>query len=480
MTPSSESIDTPDTAETPSKSPPRKRPAQDLITIREDTLPDTEGLCEEELDEIYEAAKQKDYKLSELQAMTMQELMHLAGKEGVQSTSGMGKQELVFELLKARVMNAGLGWGEGVLDILPDGFGFLRSPSHCYAAGPDDIYVSPSQIRRLNLRPGHLVAGPIRPPKDGERYFALLRVEAIENGPVDELQTRIPFDDLTPLLPNERLSLDHQGCGADVRLLDLLAPMGKGQRVIVQTPPLSGRSVLLTNLARAILHNHPDVYVIMLVIDEQPEEITEMEQRTASSSMREIAASTFADPASRHISLSEIVVEKARRLVESGADVVILMDSLTALTRAYNQELQPSGKTLSNGLDAASLQKPKRFFGAARKLEEGGSLTILATALIETGSKMDDVIFEEFKGTGNMELHLDRRLVDRRIWPAIDISRSGTRKEELLLDAKELELIYRLHRVLADMNPVETIELLKSRLEKVKTNAEFLMTMNLA
>ncbi len=474
MTPSSESIDTPDTAETPSKSPPRKRPAQDLITIREDTLPDTEGLCEEELDEIYEAAKQKDYKLSELQAMTMQELMHLAGKEGVQSTSGMGKQELVFELLKARVMNAGLGWGEGVLDILPDGFGFLRSPSHCYAAGPDDIYVSPSQIRRLNLRPGHLVAGPIRPPKDGERYFALLRVEAIENGPVDELQTRVPFDDLTPLLPDERLSLDHQGCGADVRLLDLLAPMGKGQRVIVQTPPLSGRSVLLTNLARAILHNHPDVYVIMLVIDEQPEEITEMEQRTASSSMREIAASTFADPASRHISLSEIVVEKARRLVESGADVVILMDSLTALTRAYNQELQPSGKTLSNGLDAASLQKPKRFLSSAHKLQEGGSLTIVATVLTDTGSPMNDVICDQFQSKANCEIVLDEHLADLHIYPALDVFKTRTRREDSLMSDDEIKKIRNLRKQFGDSSPQEALEQLIQMIDQSESNEALL------
>jgi transcription termination factor Rho len=425
----------------------------------------------------YEEVKKGELHITELQKMTVEALHELAKKEGLQEYTGLKKQELIFKILKERIQQNGLMYGEGVLELLPDGFGFLRSPDYNYLPCPDDIYVSPSQIRRFGLRNGNIIMGQIRPPKESEKYFALLRVEAVNFEDPEALTEKVVFEDLTPLHPNRRFYLETIPEEINMRIVDIVTPVGKGQRGLIVAPPRTGKTILLQKIANAISTNHPDVYLIILLIDERPEEVTEMERNTAEAV--EVISSTFDEPASRHVQVAEMVIEKAKRMIEYGHDVVILLDSITRLARAYNTEVPHSGKILTGGVDANALQKPKKFFGAARNIEEGGSLTILATALIDTGSKMDEVIFEEFKGTGNMELHLDRRLVDRRTWPAIDISRSGTRREELLMVPKELELVYRLRRVLSDMNPVESIELLKSRLQKVKTNAEFLMTMNL-
>ena len=423
----------------------------------------------------YEEIKRGDTHIRELQIKTVAELHEIAKAEGLTDYSGLKKQELIFKILKERIRQNGLMYGEGVLEILPDGFGFLRSPEYMYLPCPDDIYISPSQIRRFGLRTGQVVVGQIRPPKESERYFALLRVEAINFEDPDSVTEKTNFEDLTPLHPDSRMILETTPDELNMRIVDIVTPIGMGQRMLIVAPPRTGKTVLLRKMANAIAANHPDIYVIVLLIDERPEEVTEMQRSTTA----EVISSTFDEPASRHVQVAEMVIEKARRMVEYSKDVVILLDSITRLARAYNTEVPHSGKILSGGVDANALQKPKRFFGAARNIEEGGSLTIIGTALVDTGSKMDEVIFEEFKGTGNSELHLDRRLVDRRIWPAIDIAASGTRKEELLLDAKELELVYRLRRVLSDMNPVESIELLRNRLAKVRTNAEFLMTMNL-
>ena len=424
----------------------------------------------------YEEIKRGDTHITALQKMTVAELHELAKKDNLDDYTGLKKQELIFKILKERIRQNGMMYGEGVLEILPDGFGFLRSPEYNYLPCPDDIYVSLSQIRRFGLKTGHVVSGQIRPPKESERYFALLRVEAINYEDPEAVTERTNFVDLTPLHPDRRLILETTHDELNMRIVDLVTPIGQGQRMLIVAPPRTGKTVLLRKMANGIAANHPDIYVFVLLIDERPEEVTEMERSTTA----EVVSSTFDEPASRHVQVSEMVIEKARRMIEYGKDVVILLDSITRLARAYNTEVPHSGKILSGGIDANALQKPKRFFGAARNLEEGGSLTIIGTALVDTGSKMDEVIFEEFKGTGNSELHLDRRLVDRRVWPAIDIAASGTRKEELLLDPKELELIFKLRRVLADMNPVEAIELLCNRMAKVKTNAEFLMTMNLA
>ncbi len=426
----------------------------------------------------YEEVKRGELHITDLQRMTADELHKLAKDEGLVEYTGLKKQDLIFKIVKERIRQNGLMYGEGVLELLPDGFGFLRSPDYNYLPCPDDIYVSPSQIRRFGLRNGNIVAGQIRPPKESEKYFALLRVEAVNFEDPETLTEKVVFEDLTPLHPEGRLILETKPEEINMRIVDIVTPIGKGQRGLIVAPPRTGKTVLLQKMANAISTNHPEVKLIILLIDERPEEVTEMERATAEDV--EVISSTFDEPASRHVQVAEMVIEKAKRLVEYGHNVVILLDSITRLARAYNTEVPHSGKILTGGVDANALQKPKKFFGAARNIEEGGSLTILATALIETGSKMDEVIFEEFKGTGNMELHLDRRLVDRRTWPAIDISRSGTRKEELLMDPKELELVYRLRRVLSDMNPVEAVELLKSRLQKVRTNAEFLMTMNLS
>lgn len=419
--------------------------------------------------------KKEELNIRQLQKMTIKELQDLAKKEGVKECHGLKKQELIFKILKDRVTQNGLMYGEGVVEVLPEGFGFLRSPDYSYLPGPDDIYISPSQIRRFGIKTGVTVSGQIRPPKEGERYFALLKVEAINFEDPEVMAERVLFDDLTPLHPDERLLLETTPEEINMRVMDLITPVGKGQRGLIVSPPRAGKTVLLQKIANAVSKNHPEVYLIILLIDERPEEVTEMERATTA----EVVSSTFDEPASRHVQVADMVLEKAKRMVEYGKDVLILLDSITRLARAYNTEVPHSGKILSGGIDANALQKPKRFFGGARNIEEGGSLTIIATALIDTGSRMDDVIFEEFKGTGNMELHLDRRLADRRLYPSIDITRSGTRKEELLLDPEELKRVWLLRKVLNETNPVEAIELLKSRLAKTRTNAEFLMSFSL-
>ncbi|MFL5341889.1 MAG: transcription termination factor Rho [Gemmataceae bacterium] len=426
----------------------------------------------------YEEIKRGSTFITQLQQMTMTQLLKTAKDEGLTEVSGLKKQDLIFKILKERVKQNGLMFGEGTLETLPDGFGFLRCPDYNYLPCTDDIYISPSQIRRFGLRTGSVVSGQIRPPKENERYFALLRVEAINYHDPEILSQKAVFEDLTPLHPDKRLLLETDPTEINMRVMDLITPIGKGQRGLIVAPPRTGKTILLQKMANSILRNHPECYVIVLLIDERPEEVTEM-QRTVAGPRAEVISSTFDEPAERHIQVAEIVIEKAKRMVEYGTDVVILLDSITRLARAYNTEVPTSGKILSGGVDANALHKPKRFFGAARNIEEGGSLTILATALIDTGSRMDDVIFEEFKGTGNMEVHLDRRLVDRRVWPAIDVNASGTRKEELLRDPEELRRVYILHKVLSDMNPVEAMELLTSRMARAKTNAEFLNSMNL-
>ena len=437
---------------------------------------DESSPIDRETHEKYERIKRGELHITELQKMTVAELHEVARTEGIEEYVGLPKQEVIFRILKRRISQNGLLYGEGVLEVLPDGFGFLRSPEYNYLPCPDDIYVSPSQIRRFGLRNGHIVAGQIRPPKESERYFALLRVEAINFESPEAVTEKTNFEDLTPLHPDERLYLETAPTELNMRIVDMVTPIGKGQRMLIVAPPRTGKTVLLQKMANAVTHNHPDAKVIILLIDERPEEVTEMQRATKA----EVISSTFDEPASRHVQVAEMVIDKAKRLVEYRHDVVILLDSITRLARAYNTEVPHSGKILTGGVDANALQKPKRFFGAARNIEEGGSLTIIGTALVDTGSKMDEVIFEEFKGTGNSELHLDRRLVDKRIWPAINISASGTRKEELLLHPDELEKIYMLRRVLSDMNPVEAVELLRNRLQKIESNRLFLMTMNLA
>ncbi len=439
-------------------------------------LPSDEDL-EFEASQLQEAPKEapeEKIHIAQLQKMNISELHELARQEGITEYAGLKRQELIFKILKERSSKTGVMYGEGVLEILPDGFGFLRSPRYSYYPCPDDIYISPSQIRRFGIRTGAVVSGQIRPPKENERYFALLKVEAINYEEPEKLQTKANFDDLTPLYPEERFVLETDPESLETRIIDLITPIGKGQRGLIVAPPRTGKTILLQKIANSITRNNPEVDLIVLLIDERPEEVTDMERSVKA----EVISSTFDEPDSRHIQVAEMVIEKAKRMVEYGKDVVILLDSITRLGRAYNTEVPHSGRILSGGVDASALQKPKRFFGAARNVEEGGSLTIIATALIDTGSRMDEVIFEEFKGTGNMELHLDRRLADKRIWPAIDISRSGTRKEELLLTPEEQRRIWVLRRVLNDMNPVEAMELLKSKLKQYRTNSEFLMSMN--
>ena len=429
----------------------------------------------------YEEIKRGSTYITQLQQMTLAQLQAAAQADAVprEEWVGLKKQDLIFRILKERVKQNGLMFGEGTLEVLPDGFGFLRSPDYNYLPCPDDIYISPSQIRRFGLRTGAVVAGQIRPPKENERYFALLRVEAINYHDPDLLTQKAVFSDLTALHPTTRLRLETDPSALDTRIVDIISPIGKGQRGLIVAPPRTGKTVLLQKMANAVIRNHPECYVIVLLIDERPEEVTEM-IRTVKGPRVEVVSSTFDEPTSRHLQVAEMVIEKAKRLVEYGTDVVIFLDSITRLARAYNSEMPASGKILSGGLDAGALQKPKRFFGAARNIEEGGSLTILATALIETGSKLDDVIFEEFKGTGNMELHLDRRLVDRRVYPAVDVNRSGTRKEELLKDAEELRLTHILHRVLSDMHPVEAMELLLKQVGKQKTNEALLRSVTVS
>jgi transcription termination factor Rho len=408
--------------------------------------------------------------ISLLKRMKIPELHDLAQKMEIGDYAGLSKQELIYKCLEEHVRSNGVIVGEGVLEVLPDGFGFLRSPDYNYLPCPDDIYISPSQIRRFGLKTGTVVAGQVRPPKENERYFALLRVEGINYGEPDATQDYACFEDLTPLHPDERLGLETTPDEVEMRIMDLIAPIGKGQRGLITSPPKAGKTILLQKLANAIITNYPDMYVMVLLIDERPEEVTDMQR----SVQAEVISSTFDEPAARHIQVAEMVIEKAKRMVEYGRDVTILLDSITRLGRAYNTECPHSGKILTGGVDAAALQKPKRFFGAARNIEEGGSLTIIATALIETGSRMDEVIFEEFKGTGNMELVLDRRLEERRIFPAIDVNRSGTRKEELLLSPQDLMRTWVLRKVLSEMNATEAMELLIERIKRAKTNGEFL------
>lgn len=440
------------------------------------SVPDGDAQPESRPSDKYEAIKKEELHLTRLQAMTVTELHREAKKFGLKDYSGMKKQDLIFEILKRQVTQNGLTYGEGVLEVLSEGFGFLRSPAYNYLPCPDDIYISPSQIRRFGMRTGHIVSGQIRPPKEGEKYFALLKVEAINYCPPDSAIERVVFDDLTPLHPQERLILETTPEEIEMRIIDLIAPIGKGQRGIIVAAPRTGKTVLLQKIANSVMKNHEEVYLIVLLIDERPEEVTEMERAVKKG---EVISSCFDEPASRHIQVAEMVIEKARRLVEYGRDVVILLDSITRLGRAYNTEAPHSGKILTGGIDSGALQGPKRFFGAARKVEEGGSLTILGTALVETGSRMDDVIFEEFKGTGNMELHLDRRLAERRTFPALDISRSGTRKEELLRDPEELRRVWMLRKVLTEMNPIEAMEVLIEKIKKTRSNAEFLMSLSM-
>lgn len=427
----------------------------------------------------YDDAKRSDANASihDLQKMTLEELQDVAKERKLKDYDTLQKQELIFQILQKNITDQGLMYGEGVLEILPDGFGFLRSPEYSYLACPDDIYVSPSQIRRFGLKVGHIVQGTIRPPKESERYFALLRVDGINGKTPDALNDTILFEDLTPLHPEQRLVMETDPDNIEMRIVDLVAPVGRGQRALIVAPPRTGKTVLLQKMATSVITNFPEVKVSVLLIDERPEEVTDFKANTPDEV--EVVASTFDENTQRHVQVCEMVMEKARRQVEYGEHVVIFMDSITRMARAYNAEMPHSGKILTGGLDSNALQRPKKFFGSARAIEGGGSLTIIATALVDTGSKADDIIFEEFKGTGNSELHLDRRLVEKRVYPAIDIAASGTRREELLLDPKELELVYRLRKVLADMNVVEAMELIKGRLKKVKTNAEFLMTLSL-
>jgi transcription termination factor Rho len=406
----------------------------------------------------------------ELKEMNISSLTEVAKDLNVPGYTGMRKQELIFQILKAQTEQSGLIFSEGVLECLPEGFGFLRAPDYNYLPGPDDIYVSPSQIRKFDLRTGDTVSGQIRPPKDGERYFALIKVEAVNFEHPDEAKDKIFFDNLTPLYPHEHLKLETGPDNLSGRVMDMLAPIGKGQRGLIVSPPRTGKTMLLQNIANSISRNHPEVYLIVLLIDERPEEVTDMQRSVKG----EVISSTFDEPASRHVQVAEMVLEKSKRFVEHKRDVVILLDSITRLARAYNTIVPPSGKVLSGGVDSNALQRPKRFFGAARNIEEGGSLTIIATALIDTGSRMDDVIFEEFKGTGNMELHLDRKLVDRRVFPAIDINKSGTRKEELLIPQTDLNRIWILRKVLTPLSITESMELLLEKLSKARTNSDFL------
>jgi transcription termination factor Rho len=412
--------------------------------------------------------------LVELKDMSIQALNQIAKDLNVPGAAGLRKQELIFKILQTQAEKSGLIFSEGVLECLPDGFGFLRAPEYNYLPGPDDVYVSPSQIRRFDLRTGDTVSGQIRPPKEGERYFALIKVDAINFEPPEEARNKIFFDNLTPLYPDKRFKLETSKDNFSGRVMDLLTPVGKGQRGLIVAPPRTGKTMLLQSLANSITTNHPEVNLIVLLIDERPEEVTDMQRSVRG----EVISSTFDEPASRHVQVAEMVIEKAKRLVEHKRDVVILLDSVTRLARAYNTVVPPSGKVLSGGVDSNALQRPKRFFGAARNIEEGGSLTIVATALIDTGSRMDDVIFEEFKGTGNMEIHLDRKLVDKRVFPAIDINKSGTRKEELLMPREELNRVWVLRKVLNPLSPVESMELLLDKLGRTRSNAEFLAAMS--
>jgi transcription termination factor Rho len=412
--------------------------------------------------------------IAELKEKNITELTKIARTLDLPGASGLRKQDLIFKILQAQSEKEGHIFAEGVLEILPDGYGFLRSPDYNYLPGPDDIYVSPSQIRKFDLKTGDTISGQVRPPHEGEKYFALVKIEAVNFESPDEARNKILFDNLTPLYPQERLKLETTRENASARVMDLLTPLGKGQRGLIVSPPRAGKTMLLQNVANSITANHPEVVLMVLLIDERPEEVTDMQRSVKG----EVISSTFDEPAARHVQVAEMVIEKAKRLVEHKRDVVILLDSITRLARAYNTIVPPSGKVLSGGVDSNALQRPKRFFGSARNIEEGGSLTIIATALIDTGSRMDDVIFEEFKGTGNSEIILDRKLVDKRVFPAIDIQRSGTRKEELLIPKEDLQRIWVLRKVLNPLSPVEAMELLVDKLNKSKANSEFLANMS--
>ncbi len=412
--------------------------------------------------------------LDELKKKSVSELFKIANDLGIDVTHSRKKQDIIFNILKAQAAKNGTVYGNGVLEILQDGFGFLRSPDYNYLPGPDDIYVSPSQIRRFNLTTGDTISGQIRPPKEGERYFALLRVETLNSDPPEKAFERVHFDNLTPLYPQEQLKLETTPDNLGGRIMDLMTPIGKGQRGLIVAPPRTGKTMLLQSIANSISYNHPEVFLIVLLIDERPEEVTDM-QRSVDA---EVISSTFDEPAQRHVQVSEMVIEKAKRLVEHKKDVVILLDSITRLARAYNTVVPPSGKILSGGVDSNALHRPKRFFGAARNIEEGGSLTIIATALIDTGSRMDEVIFEEFKGTGNMEIHLDRKLTEKRIFPSVDINKSGTRKEELLLPPDVLNRVWILRKLLSPLNPIDSMEFLLDKMRDTESNEEFLASMN--
>lgn len=484
----------PNGEKTPRSASPNHRNASEEVVSQLDRLPELDddeplSLAEEiaaesgnqrgdETNDRYERIKKGEIHIAELQRLSMTDLIEEAKKENVTDVTGLKKQDLIFRILKERVKMNGLMYGEGTLEILPDGFGFLRSPDYHYLSCPDDIYVSPSQIRRFGLQTGATVSGQIRPPKENERYFALLRVEAINYQDPNFITDKIAFDDLTPLHPNQRIVMETDASEVSTRIIDLICPIGFGQRGLIVSPPRAGKTILLQKMARSVIKNYPEAYVIMLLIDERPEEVTDMEREVKGRNC-EVISSTFDEPSSRHVQVQQMVLEKAKRMVEYGVDVVIFLDSITRLARAWNAECPQSGKILSGGLDSNAMQKPKAFFGSARKVEEGGSLTILATALVDTGSRMDEVIFEEFKGTGNMEIVLDRKLVDRRIWPAIDINRSGTRREEILMDPEEYRRVCVLRRVMNDMNAPDAMELLVTRLQKTKSNVEFLMSMNM-
>ena len=420
-----------------------------------------------------DARRARGLNITDLKDKSIQQLTQIAKDLTVAGATGMRKQELIFQILKAQTEQSGFIFSEGVLEVLPDGFGFLRAPDYNYLPGPDDIYVSPSQIRKFDLQTGDTVSGQIRPPKEGERYFALIKVEAVNFESPEQARDKLFFENLTPLYPQERFVLETTPDALSGRVMDLMAPIGKGQRGLIVAPPRTGKTMLLQSIAQSVAKNHPEVFLIVLLIDERPEEVTDM-QRSVNG---EVISSTFDEPAQRHVQVAEMVIEKAKRLVEHKKDVLILLDSITRLARAYNSVIPPSGKVLSGGLDSNALQKPKRFFGAARNIEEGGSLTIIATALIDTGSRMDDVIFEEFKGTGNMEIHLDRKLTDKRVFPSIDMQKSGTRKEELLLPREDLNRVWVLRKVLAPLSAVEAMELLLDKMGKTKSNQDFLQSM---
>ncbi len=417
--------------------------------------------------------REKGLNITELKDMSIQKLTQIGKDLNVAGATGMRKQELIFQILKAQTEQSGFIFSEGVLEVLPDGFGFLRAPDYNYLPGPDDIYVSPSQIRKFDLQTGDTVSGQIRPPKEGERYFALIKVEAVNFESPEQARDKLFFENLTPLYPQDRFILETTPDVLAGRVLDLMAPIGKGQRGLIVAPPRTGKTMLLQSIAQSVAKNHPEVFLIVLLIDERPEEVTDMQR----SVQGEVISSTFDEPAARHVQVAEMVIEKAKRLVEHKKDVLILLDSITRLARAYNSVSPPSGKVLSGGLDSNALQKPKRFFGAARNIEEGGSLTIMATALVDTGSRMDDIIFEEFKGTGNMEIHLDRKLTDKRVFPSIDMQKSGTRKEELLLPREDLNRVWVLRKVLNPLSAVEAMELLLDKMGKTKSNQDFLSSM---